>query len=99
MPTNPLLRLLQLAGAIVVWGLFLLYLALVLALVVAYWAVTQDPYKVEVNLLTPLTRFIRRSRVKPTEFQIEAALADVDALRALIRQLRTTPPAPQDIDA
>lgn len=40
MTDHRVLRPLQLAGAIVAWTLFLLYLAAVVLLLVLYWAVT-----------------------------------------------------------
>jgi hypothetical protein len=41
---------------------------------------------VEVDLLTPLQRFIQRSRVKPTDGQIAHALGVLDQLRQHLRQ-------------
>lgn len=42
------------------------------------------PQQLEVECLTPLTRFVRRSRVKPTDEQIAYAESLIEKLRSLI---------------
>ena len=53
--------------------------------------------QLERDVLTPLTRFVQRSRVKPTDGQIEHALALIERLReALLRSVRSVTPQEPD---